>query len=149
MVPENFYTLLLSEKLENIRLAKELAIGLNRQDLVDECLIEERIHGNPYMCTKPYEKVSNPEAWKRCPNCEKIPRAWEFDNGRITGCGCGESDIDHFRIQAESIMSVVKRSENGGNTTEYDSDGLRKNWNHWVETGVELFPHQYKETGRW
>ena len=37
-------------------------------------------------------------------------------------------------------MSHVRR--NGGSALEYDSHELRKNWNHWVETGEELCPRK-------
>ena len=33
-------------------------------------------------------------------------------------------------------MSYVHRSN--GSVLDYDNDKLRKNWNHWVETGEEL-----------
>lgn len=36
---------------------------------------------------------------------------WEFDNGRATACGCGTDCYSHWSVQAESIMSVIKRSD--------------------------------------
>jgi hypothetical protein len=98
----------------------------------------------------PHEKEfdDGPE-WSECPYCKQKPKIWTFDNGRSTACGCGKSMYDHFSIHAESIMSVHKRTDGKG-MTEYDSDGLRKNWNHWCESGEILFEHAGKrEDGRW
>jgi hypothetical protein len=89
-----------------------------------------------YFCIDAYKGVG--EGWENCPCCGLQPKEWVFDNGRSTACGCWESRYDHFSIHAESIMSVHKRTE-GKNMTEYDSDALRKNWNHWCETGEVLF----------
>jgi hypothetical protein len=45
-------------------------------------------------------------------------------------------------------MSYVGR--NGGSALNYKSNGLRDNWNHWVETGEELESHKSLiEVGRW
>ena len=92
-----------------------------------------------YWCIGAYEKVDNPTEWEPCPNCGLIPKVWIYDNGRSTACGCGKSPYDHFSIEAEDIMSVVKRSPNGQSLVEYDRDALRKNWNHWVRTGEILY----------
>jgi len=86
--------------------------------------------------------------WHECPFCGQTPKVWSFDNGRETCCGCLLVEFNryhHFAISAESIMSVYKRT---GRTAEYDSDALRKNWNHWVETGEIMFskPNYH---GRW
>ncbi len=72
--------------------------------------------------------------WLECPDCSLKPKVWIFDNGRFTGCGCG-SRYDHPGAQAESIMSCWRR---GG---QYDSDALRKNWNHWVNTREHLWKY--------
>ena len=99
----------------------------------------------PYCCCDFYTKTD--ETWDKCPNCGLRPRQWCFDNGRRTGCGCGHNNYDHFSIHAESIMSVYKRT---GSSVEYDTDELRKNWNHWCRTGEVLFEHASKRTdGRW
>jgi hypothetical protein len=37
-------------------------------------------------------------------------------------------------------MSWVRR--HGGSALGYDSDKLRKNWNHWVHYGEELEPRE-------
>ena len=102
-----------------------------------------------YTCTDVYEKVKNAQAWELCPICGMIPKIWEFDNGRQTACRCGKNKYDHFKIMAESICSVMKHSHNGQSMADYESDALRKNWNHWAKTGEILWEHNYKVTGRW
>lgn len=87
--------------------------------------------------------------WSPCPRCGLTPKVWLFDNGRSTACGCWKSTYDHFSIHAESIMSAHKRTSGKG-MNEYDSDALRKNWNHWCATGEIVFEHAGKRTdGRW
>lgn len=98
-----------------------------------------------YNCIEDYKDPDGD--WSSCPNCGLKPKVWLFDNGRSTACGCWESRYDHFAIHAESIMSVVKRT---GMSVEHDSDGLRKNWNHWCSTGEVLFEHAGQRIdGRW
>lgn len=70
----------------------------------------------------------------------------EFDNRRATACGCGTDCYSHWSVQAESIMSVIKRSDNGKSAEAYDIDELKNNWNHWVRTGEILFT---PGNGRW
>ena len=87
--------------------------------------------------------------WSNCPCCGLKPKEWVFDNGRHTACGCWRTKYDHFSVHAESIMSVHKRTD-GKRMTEYDSDELRRNWNHWAATGEVLFEHASKRSdGRW
>lgn len=81
-----------------------------------------------------------------CPRCGLRPLVWEFDNGRATACGCGTDCYSHWSVQAESIMSVIKRSDNGKSAEAYDIDELKNNWNHWVRTGEILFT---PGNGRW
>ena len=101
-----------------------------------------------YKAISAYRIPKDVEKWRNCPNCGLIPLIWEFDNGRSTGCGCGENRYNHFSIWAESIMSHIKR--NNGSVLEYDLDELRKNWNHWVETGEELVTRkQLLAEGKW
>ena len=101
-----------------------------------------------YSCTESYKPVEDPNMWRDCPNCGLKPLIWVFDNGRSTACGCGNNLFDHFSIYAESIMSVIKRSN--GSCAEYEEDELMNNWNHWVKTGEELFLHSSKRTdGKW
>jgi hypothetical protein len=101
-----------------------------------------------YKCIPAYIKVKNPNQWSPCTKCCLIPLVWEFNNGRSTACGCGENEYQHFSIWSESIMSYVKR--NGGSALDYDSDKLRKNWNHWCRTGIELEPReQLLKEGKW
>jgi hypothetical protein len=101
-----------------------------------------------YKCISAYEIPGNVNGWKRCPTCNLVPLVWSFNNGNSTACGCGDNEYNHFSIHSESIMSYVKR--NKGVIMEYDSDKLRKNWNHWVDTGEILESHEYlKSIGRW
>lgn len=66
-----------------------------------------------YKCIDAYEEPENPMEWLPCPRCGLRPLVWEFDNGRATACGCGTDCYSHWSVQAESIMSVIKRSDNG------------------------------------
>lgn len=103
-----------------------------------------------YNAINSYVEVDNPDEWLNCPNCGLKPIVWEFDNGRSTACSCGKNDYTHFSIYAESISSVMTNSDNGKSFADYDSDELKNNWNHWVQTGEILFRNgQYSETGRW
>ena len=102
-----------------------------------------------YVCIDAYKPVKNAQAWELCPRCGLIPKVWEFDNGRSTACGCGENQYRNFSIEAESIMSVVKHSDNGQSCVDYDSDELRRNWNHWTKTGEFLWVKDYDGNGRW
>lgn len=85
-----------------------------------------------YKCTDVYKKPENPTEWLPCPRCGLRPLVWEFDNGRFTACGCGTDCYSHWSVRAESIMSVIKRSDNGKSAEVYDIDELKNNWNHWV-----------------
>lgn len=64
-----------------------------------------------YKCIDAYKKPENPMEWLSCPRCGLRPLVWEFDNGRSTTCGCGTDCYSHWSVQAESVMSVVKRSD--------------------------------------
>lgn len=99
-----------------------------------------------YKCIDAYKKPENPMEWLPCPRCGLRPLVWEFDNGRATACGCGTDCYHHWSVQAESIMSVIKRSDNGKSAEAYDIDELKNNWNHWVRTGEILFT---PGNGRW
>ena len=96
-----------------------------------------KIFRKQYKAISAYEVVADPWYWDVCPECGLKPLVWEFNNGRYTACGCGENEYNHHSIEAESIMSHVTR--NGGSALGYDSDELRKNWNHWCKTGEKLF----------
>lgn len=101
-----------------------------------------------YKCIDAYTKVQNPNLWLPCPKCNLIPLVWSYNNGNSTGCGCGENEYRHFSIHAESILSYVTR--NSGSALFYDSDKLRKNWNHWVRTGEILDSfEELKSKGQW
>lgn len=93
-----------------------------------------------YKCISAYKIPDKPEEWLNCPNCGLIPLVWEYDNGRSTGCGCGENEYNHFSIWSESIMSHVSR--NGGSALNYNSNKLKINWNYWVNHGIELEPRE-------
>ena len=99
-----------------------------------------------YKSIDAYEEPENPMEWLPCPRCGLRPLVWEFDNGRATACGCGTDCYSHWSVQAESIMSVIKRSDNGKSAEAYDIDELKNNWNHWVRTGEILFT---PGNGRW
>lgn len=99
-----------------------------------------------YKCIDAYKKPENPMEWLPCPRCGLRPLVWEFDNGRATACGCGTDCYSHWSVQAESIMSVIKRSDNGKSAEAYNIDELKNNWNHWVRTGEILFT---PGNGRW
>jgi len=97
-----------------------------------------------------YKYPNDIDEWLECPFCHCKPKVWIYDNGKSTACGCLKSEwnmYNHFTIRAESIMSVFKRT---GKTKDYDSDSLKKNWNHFCETGEILFiPFMDIDGGRW
>lgn len=100
-----------------------------------------------YKATSAYKIPDNPDMWMRCPNCGLIPLIWVYNNGRSTACGCGKDNYNHFSICSESIMSSLKRGRGHNN---YDSDKLRKNWNHWVQFGEDLEPRdELLKNGKW
>ena len=106
------------------------------------------IIANKYKCISAYKIPDNPEEWLNCPNCGLKPLVWEFNNGRSTGCGCGENEYNHFSIHAESIMSWVTRF--GGSALNYNSNKLKINWNYWVTNKEELEPRQkLLDEGKW
>lgn len=115
--------------------------------------IEDYINGKEdwrYYAINAYKKVEKPNEWKCCPKCNLIPKIWIYDNGRSTACGCGESRYRHHSIHAESIMSVMKNSHNGKSCVDYNDDDLRKNWNHWCDTGEVMFKNSSERNdGRW
>ena len=98
-----------------------------------------------------YHYPDNLDKWLECPFCNQKPQVWVFDNGKQTACGCLLEEYNkykHFAIFAESINSVLTRT---GKSGEYDSDELRKNWNHFCTTGEVLFerPIGGREDGKW
>ena len=109
-----------------------------------------KLDDNRYLCTESYKVVDNPQKWELCDICELIPKIWQYDNGRRTACGCGVDIYSHFSISAESVMSVIKRSENGTSVVEYDVNSLRDNWNNWVKYREDLFQNKTtRKDGRW
>lgn len=116
--------------------------------LIEQRDIKISIIQGKYKCISAYQIPDKIEEWLPCPNCGLKPLVWEFDNGRSTGCGCGENEYNHFSINSESIMSWINR--HGGSAMEYNTDKLKENWNHWVKTGEELENHKsLREMGRW
>jgi hypothetical protein len=116
--------------------------------LIEQRDIKISIIQGKYKCISAYQIPDKIEDWLPCPNCGLKPLVWEFDNGRSTGCGCGENEYNHFSINSESIMSWINR--HGGSAMEYNTDKLKENWNHWVKTGEELENHKsLREMGRW
>jgi hypothetical protein len=117
--------------------------------MIDELRdIKIDIVSGKYKCISAYKIPNKPEKWLRCPNCGLKPLVWEFNNGSSTGCGCGKNEYNHFSIWTESIMSYVTR--HSGSALNYDSDKLRKNWNHWVHYGEELEPREeLLKEGKW
>lgn len=77
-----------------------------------------------YKCINAYEEPENPMEWLPCPRCGLRPLVWEFDNGRATACGCGTDCYSHWSVQAESIMSVIKRSDNGKDRDREDNTNV-------------------------
>jgi len=102
------------------------------RDLIRKIKID--IIEGKYKAISAYKIPKDVELWYKCPNCGLKPLAWEFDNGRLTACGCGKNQYDHFSIQAESVMEYGKK--NNFNFIGYDHDSLRKKWNNWVESEV-------------
>lgn len=94
-----------------------------------------------YKAISAYKIPENPQDWLECQNCHLRPLVWQFNNGSSTACGCGKNEYEHFSIWSESIMSYINR--NDGSALNYDSDALRKNWNHWVEFGDELESREF------
>lgn len=80
-----------------------------------------------YKCIDAYEEPENPMEWLPCPRCGLRPLVWEFDNGRATACGCGTDCYSHWSVQAESIMSVIKRSDNGKSAEAYEGKMWKAN----------------------
>jgi hypothetical protein len=124
-------------------------IGVYREEAIKREIREMKINilEGKYMCTDAYSIPKNPMMWEPCTDCGLRPLIWEFDNGRATACGCGTSPYEHHSIHAESVRSVVERC--GGSAIEYDTDGLRKNWNQWVKTGKGVMYKDLRDEGKW
>ena len=100
-----------------------------------------------HRCIDAYKIPDDINDWDECPNCNRKPKVWCFNNGRSTACRCGKDIYDHHSIKSESIMSHLKRFN--GNTTAYDCHELKTNWNHWCRTGEILFRKDYSKDGMW
>lgn len=84
-----------------------------------------------------YAEVKDHGSWHECPKCKLKPLVWIFNNGAQTRCGC-----DSLSIRAESFSSVYTRTgkiyyENS--QSSMCEDELKYNWNHYCETGEDLF----------
>ena len=101
-----------------------------------------------YMCIDAYVEPKAGE-WSNCPCCGLTPKVWTYDNGRHTGCGCGNDQYNHFSVNAESIMSVYTRT-NGKRMDKYNSDELMKNWNDYCATMINPCSHEDLQIlGKW
>lgn len=94
-----------------------------------------------YATHEDYKEVSPNENWLACPKCGVIPRVWRFDNGCSVKCLCFHK-YDAGLVRAESINSCYSREKSAMN---YNRDTLRRNWNHYIETGevIQLEPGQW------
>lgn len=124
-------------------------IGMHREEAIKREIREMKINivEGKYMCTDAYSIPDKPTMWEPCPECGLRPLTWEFNNGRSTACGCGDSQYDHHSIHAESVMSVVERC--GGSAMEYETDELRKNWNEWTKTRKAVTHQSLRQQGKW
>ena len=93
-----------------------------------------------YNCIDSFKDPEDGKEWSNCPCCGLKPKVWRFDNGLHTACGCWNNKYDHFDVQAESIMSVHKRT-NGERMDLYSTDKLRLNWNEYCATMVSACNH--------
>jgi hypothetical protein len=123
----------------------------NTEEKISPC--KEHIQYSSYSwieCIDSYKSPDDGKYWAKCIKCEQVPKVWEFDNGRYTACGCWESKYRHWSVCAESIGSVYTRIKKGEDTN-YDFDGLRKNWNCYNESGEIIFDRSNggREDGRW
>jgi len=58
-----------------------------------------------------------------------------------------KSSKNKDKICIAALLHVTRHS---GSALDFDSDALRKNWNHWVEFGAELEPREFLlEMKRW
>lgn len=98
--------------------------------------VEKYLDYNDSSISSCYTEVKNPNDWLECPHCGLKPLVWIYNNGATARCGCNKG------IHAESIYSVYDRTgktfydnSNSGSTR----DELQYNWNHYCETGEDLF----------
>lgn len=95
-----------------------------------------------YGCDQDYyREVKNPSMWQPCPICKVKPLVLILDNIAITSCCCVGTREHHIRC--ESLISRQNRkSDDRGKPTE---EILCEHWNHWVETGEDLFKEEYQK----
>lgn len=98
--------------------------------------VEKYLDYNDSSISSCYNEVKNPNDWLECPNCGLKPLVWIYNNGATARCGCKKC------IHAESISSVYDRTGktlyNNSNSSS-TRDELQYNWNHFCETGEDLF----------
>ena len=87
-----------------------------------------------YKCIDSYAFPDDGKEWLDCPRCKLKPKVWVFNNGRSTACGCGENKYQHFRVEAEDIISHHRA--NNGSVANYDQDELRRNWNNYCKEKI-------------
>lgn len=80
------------------------------------------------------------DKWLECPNCGLKPKVWEFNNGRLTNCGCGRNEYDSFEIEAQNVGYYIRTTKG---FRGYEKDELLNNWNHWVRTGDKKKIHTF------
>ncbi len=70
--------------------------------------------------------------WDTCPNCQKKPRLWLFDNGCYAKCKC---DTKYGKASAEGINIEEWLITHNNSASDYDTHhhDLRENWNKVVE----------------
>lgn len=88
-----------------------------------------------YGCSDDYQVVKNPNEWLECPVCKMKPLIWIYDNG--CNCACGCSETYGKKLRCESILSRYQR--NSEDKTIDSEELLKTHWNHYVETGEDLF----------
>lgn len=132
----------LNLKFEDIPKGEDDFISLRNKRLIEKehslKIKRDKIRTN-YKAISSFKPVPKREyhLWHSCRKCGLKPIIWEYDNGCFTACNCGKNEYDHVSVRSESIMSHLKR--NDGSVLDYDSDGLLKEWNHYVETGEMRF----------
>ena len=64
------------------------------------------IIGGKYKCISAYKIPDKVDEWLTCPNCNLKPLVWEYNNGRSTGCGCGENEYSFIYIERFECLNV-------------------------------------------
>lgn len=96
----------------------------------EEMTYEERRWDYATICS--YVPVPDNEDWHECPDCQRRPRAWRFDNGCWARCQCGHKYNNVGKVRAVDVGAYHRT--HSGDMTGYDFDGLRKAWNAHVKS---------------